>query len=116
MPVLRTRHLERLVAFYRTALGFEVLQHVPAVVAFLALGPLTLQFWQQPGVLREDCAIVLDGPQGGIFQLHARLARFGRHLLTQPAPQLKPWGAWEFVLVDLDGNRLAFMQWADAPA
>jgi hypothetical protein len=28
------------------------------------------------------------------------------------APRLKPWGAWEFCLLDAEGIRLVFVQWA----
>jgi hypothetical protein len=52
----------------------------------------------------------LDEPGQCIFQLHARPARHARALLDAP-PQLRPWGAWEFRLTDIDGNRLVFVQW-----
>jgi hypothetical protein len=54
--------------------------------------------------------LALDEPGQCIFQLHARPARHARALLDAP-PQLRPWGAWEFRLTDIDGNRLVFVQW-----
>lgn len=46
-----------------------------------------------------------------IFSLHARLEQYGSGLLEQTMPMLQPWGAWEFSLVDLEGNRLVVMEW-----
>jgi hypothetical protein len=115
IPIVRTTHLRRLVVFYVEALGFRVLQEVPHVVALLAHGRLRLQLWQSD-FAGSRCAITLDGAGATIFDVHTRLAKVGRHLLSGNAPQLKPWGAWEFTLTDLDANQLVFLQWAGSCA
>jgi hypothetical protein len=109
--VLRTPCLARLTAFYRDAIGFQVAQHIPGVVSLLRHGAFRLQLWQSAQG-PAACCIPLDRQEVCIFQLHARIARQARGLLGEAWPQLKPWGAWEFSLVDIEGNRLAFVQWA----
>lgn len=46
-----------------------------------------------------------------MFEVHARLAQHARGALGEDAPRLRPWGAWEFSLTDIEGNRLIFVQW-----
>jgi catechol 2,3-dioxygenase-like lactoylglutathione lyase family enzyme len=115
IPIVRTAHLPRLVAFYVEALGFRLVQQVPHVVALLACGPVRLQLWQSP-CAGGRCVLTLDGAGGNVFAVHAHLRRLGRHLLSGNGPELKPWGAWEFTLTDLDANQLVFMQWIDGVA
>lgn len=110
VPVVRTPDLRSLLAHYRDVLGFELLQHVPAVVALLRHGPVRLQLWQRAGARPACCRIALDGTDGGVFALHARLWRLGA--TASAAPRLQPWGAWEFGLGDCAGNGLVFFQWA----
>lgn len=108
-PILRTRNLRQLVTFYVEALDFRVVQMVPDVVALLACGPFQIQLWQSQRASGR-CLATLAAGAGTIFDLHARLARHGRSLLSG-APQLKVWGAFEFSLVDYEGNQLVFLQW-----
>lgn len=116
IPVLRTPRLARTVAHYRDALGFTVAQEVHGVVALLRHGPLCLQLWQHGDLPQPECCrIALDGASLDIFQCHARLAQYARPWMDV-APRLKPWGAWEFCLLDAEGNRLIFVQWALAQA
>jgi len=112
VPALCTANLAQLLAHYRDEWGFEVVQHVPGVVAFVRHGPVSLQLWQRAGRFQRDCRIRLDGQDANVFQVHARLARQARRALGEEAPQLRPWGAWEFSLTDIEGNRLIFVQWA----
>ncbi|MBX3587009.1 MAG: hypothetical protein KF796_10205 [Ramlibacter sp.] len=112
IPVLRTARLARTQRLYQEALGFTLAQEVPGVVALLRHGPLCLQLWQHGQLPQPDCCrIPLDGPDLDIFQCHARLAASARAWIDD-APRLKPWGAWEFCLLDAEGNRLVFVQWA----
>ena len=112
IPVLRTARLARTVAHYRDALGFRVAQMVPGVVALMRHGPVCLQLWQHGDLAApESCRIALNGVGIDIFQCHARLAASARPWMDM-TPRLKPWGAWEFCLLDAEGNRLIFVQWA----
>jgi len=87
-------------------------QQVPGVLALVRHGPVCLQLWQHGDLPQpESCRIQLNGAGIDIFQCHARLARSARPWMDV-APRLKPWGAWEFCLLDAEGNRLIFVQWA----
>ena len=111
IPMLRTPQLARAVAHYREAAGFTLAQHVPGVVALLRHGPLCLQLWQSEAVVPPArCCVPLDGVQADVFDIHRRLARTARGWIDG-APQLMPWGAWEFNATDAEGNRLVFVQW-----
>lgn len=112
VPVVRAANLGMLVAHYRDTLKFTVVQEVRGVVAFVTHGPVRLQLWQSGGQTPCDCRVQLDGRGANLFQVHASLARHARAALAEQSPQLKPWGAWEFSLVDSEGNRLIFVQWA----
>lgn len=108
-PTLRTRNLQQLVTFYVEALDFRVVQLVPHVVALLSCGPLRIQLWQSK-CASGRCVATLAAGRSTIFDLHAQLARYGRSLLSGP-PELRAWGAFEFSLVDLEGNQVVFLQW-----
>jgi hypothetical protein len=112
VPVVRASNLGLLVKHYRDVLKFAVVQEVRGVVAFVKHGPVCLQLWQSGGKTRGDCRVQLNGRGANLFQLHVSLARHARAALVEESPQLKPWGAWEFSLIDSEGNRLIFMQWA----
>lgn len=112
VPALCTPNLKKLLAFYRDELGFHVLQQVPGVLALLRHGSVRLQLWQQPGAAQTIRTIRIELEEDDAFRLHARLARHERSALADEAPRLQPWGAWEFSLIDAEGNRLVFVQWA----
>lgn len=112
VPAVCTPNLAQLLAYYRDQLGFQVAQEVRGVLAFLRHGPVRLQLWQRTGQSLRDCRIQLDGQGCNVFQVHARLAQHARSALGEDAPKLRPWGAWEFSLTDIEGNRLIFVQWA----
>lgn len=109
-PVIHASDLRALVAYYRHTLGFELMQEVPAVVALLGIGPVRLQLWQREGLKARSCHISLENGSGFIFRLYARLARQAPNALVEGAPTLRPWGAWEFILRDGQGNRLVFSE------
>lgn len=108
-PILRTRNLHQLVTFYVEALDFRVVQLVPHVAALLSCGSFQLQLWQWERASGR-CVATLEAGTRTIFDLHARFARHGRSLLSGP-PELRAWGAFEFGLVDFEGNQLVFLQW-----
>lgn len=111
VPAVCTPNLMQLLAYYRDQLGFQVIQEVRGVLAFVQHGPVRLQLWQRAGQFRRDFRIRLDGQGCNVFQVHARLAQHARGALGEDAPRLRPWGAWEFSLTDIEGNRLIFVQW-----
>lgn len=114
IPFVKTARLARLLPYYRDVLGFEVVQHVPGVVAFLESGGLELQLWQ-----RNDwqghafCVVRLDGLHADIRRLHAAFLRRAPAALMEPKPILQAWDSWEFGLVDCEGNQLVFEQWVE---
>jgi hypothetical protein len=115
VPVLRTTSLARSTAWYREVLGVRMAQRVPGVFALLRLSAAEFQLWQVPEVeAAQTCCIVLDGRRTGLFECHGHLARTARAWIAA-APTLQPWGAWEFSVLDCDGHRLRFMQWASCP-
>jgi hypothetical protein len=114
VPVLQTTDLAGSIAWYVNVLGFHVAQRVPHVVALLRLGSVRLQLWQVPDAQPQDCCIPLDARQADIFQCHTRIARNARNWVA-PSPTLRPWGAWEFCVMDPHGHQLRFVQWAADP-
>ena len=111
VPALCTTNLKKLLAFYRDALGFQVLQQVPGVLALLRHGSVRLQLWQQHCAAQTIRTIRIELEEEDVFQLHTRMARHERSATADEAPRLQPWGAWEFSLIDAEGNRLVFVQW-----
>ena len=142
---LRTPDLRRAVADYTQVFGFECRQHIDGVCALVAHGPLRVQLWACGAALGRwerptpgDRGFVpghhrLEMPR--IHVLHASLRasvqRPGRNgAAREPAPhaqrfqsdqpQWQPWGAWEFVLTDIDGNTLHLFDrmahWPDVAA
>jgi catechol-2,3-dioxygenase len=112
VPVVRASNLARLAAYYRDVLKFTIVQEVRGVVAYVAHGPVRLQLWQSASKTQGGCRVHLSGRNADLFQIHASLARHAREALLEDSPQLKPWGSWEFSLMDSAGNRLTFVQWA----
>lgn len=115
VPAVCTPNLARLLAWYRE-LGFRVSQEVRGVLAFIEQGPVRLQLWQRAGQLQRECFIRIDGRGASVFDIHAALAQRDRRALGEGAPRLRAWGAWEFSLTDIEGNRLVFVQWAAGSA
>lgn len=108
VPVVPTRDVARLTTFYRVAIGFEVLQWIPGVVALLACGPLRVQLWQRPDAAPAVVRVPLTA-QLSLIEVHAALARHASSLLQQRRPCVQSSRAWDFDLIDLDGNRLKFV-------
>lgn len=111
IPALCTANLTRLLGYYRDGLVFQVIQEIRGVVALLQHGSLRLQLWQRVEKLKGDARIRLDGRDANVFQIHAMLARHALSALGEESPRLRPWGAWEFSLTDLEGIQLTFVQW-----
>ena len=129
--VLRSPDLPRAVADYTRCLGFSCVQHVPGALAVLQHGPLQLQLWAcaaPPGRFERlwpsdvpaarfapvQCSVVVSGSEG----LYASLLRAVRAGGLEPVarlpaggPTVRPWGAREFELRDLHGNRIHCVDW-----
>ena len=129
--VLRTPDLARAVNDYRTVLGFECRHLIPGVFALLRHGPLQVSLWacaatpgrfEKPGAQDWPASRFKPGDHSVVtthsHALHASLrdalCRVGvpvSQRLPHEAPQLQPWGAWEFTLLDGDGHRLHCVDW-----
>lgn len=116
IPVVSSANLSQLLPYYRNVLRFRVLQEVRGVLALVESGAVRLQLWQRntQGSTRR-CRIPLEGAGACIFQVYGAFARVARSALVEDRPQLQAWGAWEFSLLDSEGNQLLFAQWANAP-
>ena len=110
VPNLRTPQLAQAIVFWQDVAGFALKQHIPGVVAILVQGTTQLQLWQ---MAREATfkpkyhRVAVED----VFAMHRAMARLGRSSLSGE-PQMQCWGAWEFSVTDLDGNRLHLAQWA----
>lgn len=96
-------------AYYRRILQFELLQEISGVIAIVRKGSLQLQLWQSGEGAPRNCTIKL-GVRSSVFQVYADLAKVARSAMVEDCPRLRPWGAWEFVMCDPEGNRLTFSQ------
>ncbi|NML44369.1 hypothetical protein HHL11_11445 [Ramlibacter sp. G-1-2-2] len=113
IPVVAAANLSLLLPHYRDVLRFRVLQEVRGVVALIQHGAVRLQLWQRSAQGEPmRCRVPLDGPSACVFRVYGALARVARSALMEDRPQLMPWGAWEFSLLDREGNQLLFSQWA----
>lgn len=111
VPVLQVADLRSSLAWYTGSLGWTLAQHVPGVVSLLRLDAVRLQLWQVPDAPAQECRVPLEGPPCQIFRCHSRMTRAARTWIAD-APVLQPWGEWQFGVVDVDGHRLCFTQWA----
>ncbi|MDQ7746956.1 hypothetical protein [Hydrogenophaga pseudoflava] len=129
--VLRTPDLARALADYTGRLGFECLQHVPGALALLRHGPLQLQLWAcaaPPGRFERlrasdlpaarfapaQQSVVVHRIETLYTSLRAALKAAGMDPLARLSvggPMLRPWGAREFELRDLHGNRIHCVDW-----
>lgn len=129
--VLRTPDLVRAVADYTGRLGFECLQLVPGALALLRHGPLQLQLWAcaaPPGRFERlgpsdlpaarfvpaQQSVVVHRIEGLYASLRGALKLAGMDPLARLSaggPMLRPWGAREFELRDLHGNRIHCVDW-----
>lgn len=129
--VLRTPDLARALADYTGRLGFECLQHVPGALALLCHGPLQLQLWAcaaPPGRFERlratdlpaarfvpaQQSVVVHRIEALYTSLRAALKAAGMDPLARLSvggPMLRPWGAREFELRDLHGNRIHCVDW-----
>ena len=128
---LRTPDLARALADYTGRLGFECLQHIPGALAFVRHGPLQLQLWAcaaPPGrferLASSDVPVArfVPGQQSVVVhRIEALYASLRDALksagmnplarLSEGGPMVRPWGAREFELRDLHGNRIHCVDW-----
>lgn len=129
--VLRTPDLACAVADYTGRLGFECQQLVPGVFALLRHGPLQLQLWAcaaPPGrcermeasdlsadrFVPAQHSVVVHRIERLYASLRAALMLAGMDPLARLSaggPLLQPWGAREFEMRDLHGNRIHCVDW-----
>ncbi|RYY66190.1 MAG: hypothetical protein EOO24_54295 [Comamonadaceae bacterium] len=116
VPVIQTARLDRLVPYYRDALGFRLAQHIPGVVAMFTIGEAQLQLWQRNDCDERSFCVVKLGREVDVARLHAMLTRSAPEALMEARPTLQDWGSWEFGLVDPEGHQLVFEQWVPGEA
>lgn len=128
---LRTSDLARAIADYTARLGFVCCQHIPGVMALLRHGPLQAQLWAcaAPAGRFErlartdlpaerfvpgDHSVVVSDIEALYDSLERALHRAGLVPATRLSPGgalVRPWGAREFELRDLHGNRIHCVDW-----
>lgn len=113
VPLLLSTDPLRLARFYVHVLEFELAQHIVGVFAFLRSGTLPLQVWGSADARPGRSRILLEPGDPSIFDVHRQLARVAPALVDARAPRRHAWGAWQFCLTDIDGNRLEFLQWPE---
>jgi hypothetical protein len=111
-PVLASLDIERTVEFYCSRLGFNRVLAEPGVWGIVARDSVQIHFWacaDRNIAENTSCRIYVTGVDD-LFR------EFERSAVIHPnAPlQLKPWGAREFGVVDLDGNLLTFAERSSA--
>ncbi len=130
VPILHAARLDAAVQDYTGAMGFEIVQYVPGVLAVLRIGEVHLYLWQhgadvqngkpvtfKPGHHRVAVTSAFDAHTGLLCTLNKpRNGAVAGELARLPCrlsgpPQLQPWGAWEFSLTDADGNVLDMVEW-----
>lgn len=129
--LLRTPDLPRAIADYTHRLGFGCWQHIPGVMALLLHGSLQVQLWAcaaPAGRFERISSADLHAERfapgdhsvvvGCIEALYDSLERALRRAGACPASRLspggalmRPWGAREFELRDLHGNRIHCVDW-----
>ncbi|HYA44164.1 MAG TPA: VOC family protein [Acidimicrobiales bacterium] len=114
-PVLLSADVRRTAEYYRSVFGFKVVAHYEATVPFAALCRDRVEIvlvqarhgQVEPNILRHGAGydVYLD-PEDieGVDLLHAELVQRGASIMQ--APQLTPYGSYEFVVEDVDGRRV----------
>lgn len=112
--------LDRAIAFYRDALGFEVRadQRYPGGVRWVVVAPRGAEteiVLRPRGAGTEGPAATPATPETGmafftreIHRTYADLAASGVEFEYEPA--LQPWGGWKAAFRDPDGNRYHLVQ------
>jgi len=98
---LHVKNVEASLAFYKRIPGAQVLVHRPNTFAMLRIGQsrLGLLQWPQPTFHLEFDSLDLDATKAALRQ-----AGFE----PQSHPQIRSWGADDFVITDPDGNIVEF--------
>ena len=104
---LGVRNVPASMAFYETAVGFQVLTTMGEPPTFALLGAddggLGLTQVDDPAVGDFACCYF---DVEGVEELHARCVAAGA-TITGPLTR-QPWGNYDFVVADPDGHQLAF--------
>ena len=104
--VLYSPELKRTVDFYQSQWGFNVVQHIPGVLAILMRESITVQLWQRRSDMpRQTFAyrLLVNNLELWLINLVSAAGQIS-HCMTEQA-----WGC-EFGLSDCDGNRLLLVQ------
>ena len=113
--ILAVADIERSVAFYRDALGFEVeARYDDPPYATLALAGARLSLAQQGHAAEDRPGVALEAPRDParanallvveVANAHAEHERLGRHDVRFLAdPYEPPWGGCRFFCIDPDG-------------
>lgn len=101
------RDVAQAVAFYERAVGLEVLVLMgdPPTFAMLGLGEVGLGLAKVTRPATAEFACCYFNVEG-VEELHQRCVDAGASI-TAPLTH-QPWGTYDFVLADPDGNQLAF--------
>ena len=113
-PTLFSSDPSRLARFYAHVLDFQILQHIPGVCAFLRSASLPLQVWGRRDAQPGHSHVTLEASDPSIFDIHRELMRAAPSLVDERTPRVTLWGARQFCLTDIDGNRIVFTQWVRA--
>jgi hypothetical protein len=107
-PVLASLDIERTIEFYCSRLGFSRVFAEPGVWGIVSRDFVQIHFWPcEDRRIAEStsCRVYVSG----VDALYGEFERSG--VIHPNAPlQLKPWGAREFGVLDLDGNLLTFAE------
>lgn len=111
IPKLASLDIERSLAFFEQ-LGFRRHGAYPDY-GIVERDGVQIHFWlcTDPGIPKQTaCRIAVDGIQD-LFQA------FAPRGIIHPndSLRLKPWGVWEFSILDPDGNLVTFQQEGEAP-
>lgn len=115
-PQLFVRDVTASCAFFAERLGFEVAYKYgdPPFYALVRRGgaALNLRFTSrpviEPAVIEHDDLLAANIPVTGVKELFLEYQAAGVELVQPLRPQ--PWGTSDFVVADLDGNRLCFAE------
>jgi len=100
------RNVVESIAFYERAVGFEAVVTLgdPPTFALLGTGEVALGLVERTGPVAGFVCCYVDVE--GVEDLHRRCVDAGARI-TCPLTR-QPWGTYDFVIADPDGNQVAF--------
>lgn len=111
-PVLASLDIKRSISFLQTKLGFAPVHVEPGVYGITTREQVSIHFWPcKDKAIAEStsCRVQVTG----IAALYERCK--AERIVHPNAPlENKPWGNWEFGILDPDGNLITFYEAADA--